>query len=73
MFVIFSCCAKSQVGINTANPQGILSVDGLKITHPQEYLPQLRLKDDLMMSPNGNLGLVQLLPNIGCERAITNR
>ncbi|WP_145953290.1 hypothetical protein [Chryseobacterium indologenes] len=75
MFVIFSLVAKSQVGINTANPQGIFSVDGLK-NNPRTGIPSAaQAKDDLVMSPNGNLGIGIITPGttLDVNGAITNR
>ncbi|WP_426479638.1 hypothetical protein ACP3T3_09480 [Chryseobacterium sp. CBSDS_008] len=49
MFVISSLAAKSQVGINTTNPQGIFNVDGLN-NNPSTGIPTAaRIIDELMM------------------------
>ncbi|PXW06318.1 hypothetical protein C8D70_1272 [Chryseobacterium sp. CBTAP 102] len=53
----FSLVAKSQVGINTPNPQGVFNVDGLK-NNPATGVPTAaQAKDDLVMMSNGNMGL----------------
>lgn len=75
VFVVLSLMAKSQVGINTANPRGIFSVDGLK-NNPSRGVPTANeAKDDLMMSPNGNLGIGVVSPGttLDVNGAITNR
>ncbi|STD01120.1 hypothetical protein [Chryseobacterium carnipullorum] len=74
-FITFSLVVKSQVGINTANPQGIFSVDGLK-NNPSTGTPTItQAKDDLVMTSNGNLGLGLTAPGttLDVNGAITNR
>ncbi|WP_426479641.1 hypothetical protein ACP3T3_09495 [Chryseobacterium sp. CBSDS_008] len=75
LLTTFSLVAKSQVGINTTNPQGIFNVDGLK-NNPTTGVPSItQAKDDLVMSPNGNLGLGLTAPGttLDVNGAITNR
>ncbi|WP_330747393.1 beta strand repeat-containing protein [Chryseobacterium sp. CP-77] len=75
IFIMFSLAAKSQVGINTSNPQGIFSVDGMK-NNPTSGVPtSAQAKDDLVMTPNGNLGLGLIAPGttLDVNGAITNR
>ncbi len=75
LFITFSLVVKSQVGINTANPQGIFSVDGLK-NNPSTGTPTItQAKDDLVMTSNGNLGLGLTAPGttLDVNGAITNR
>jgi len=75
LFITFSLVVKSQVGVNTGNPQGIFNVDGLK-NNPSTGTPTaVQAKDDLVMLANGNLGLGIIAPGttLDVNGAITNR
>ncbi|MDR4954582.1 hypothetical protein REB14_20560 [Chryseobacterium sp. ES2] len=66
---------KSQVGINTQNPQGIFNIDGLK-NNPTTGIPTaIQMKDDVMVASNGNLGLGVTSPEttLDVNGAITHR
>ncbi|QBA20519.1 hypothetical protein EU348_04715 [Chryseobacterium indologenes] len=75
LLTTFSLVAKSQVGINTSNPQGIFNIDGLK-NNPTTGVPTaVQATDDLVVTPNGNLGLGLIAPGttLDVNGAITNR
>ncbi|PXW16564.1 MULTISPECIES: hypothetical protein [Chryseobacterium] len=75
LFTTFSLVVKSQVGINTSNPQGVFNIDGLK-NNPTTGVPNaVQAKDDLVMISNGNLGLGLTAPGttLDVNGAITNR
>ncbi|WP_276965242.1 hypothetical protein [Chryseobacterium sp.] len=75
LLTTFSLVVKSQVGINTANPQGVFNVDGLK-NNPATGVPTAaQAKDDLVMTSNGNMGLGLTAPGttLDVNGAITNR
>ncbi|SIR58405.1 hypothetical protein [Chryseobacterium sp. RU33C] len=75
LFTTFSLVVKSQVGINTTNPQGVFNIDGLK-NNPTTGVPTAtQAKDDLVMISNGNLGLGLTAPGttLDVNGAITNR
>jgi hypothetical protein len=75
LFITFSLVVKSQVGINTSNPQGIFNIDGLK-NNPSTGTPTAtEAKDDLVTTSNGNLGLGIITPGttLDVNGAITNR
>lgn len=66
---------RSQVGINTTNPQGIFNIDGLK-NNPTTGVPTAaQAADDLVVTSNGNLGLGLTAPGttLDVNGAITNR
>ncbi|RKE82809.1 beta strand repeat-containing protein [Chryseobacterium sp. AG363] len=74
MLATFSL-VKSQVGINTTNPQGVFNIDGLK-NNPTTGTPTAaQAKDDLVTTSNGNLGLGVITPGttLDVNGAITNR
>ncbi|MDR6459492.1 hypothetical protein J2786_002599 [Chryseobacterium vietnamense] len=75
LLTTFSLVAKSQVGINTTNPQGVFNIDGLK-NNPTTGVPTaVQAADDLVMTSNGNLGLGLTAPGttLDVKGAITNR
>lgn len=75
LFITFSLAVKSQVGINTSNPQGIFNIDGLK-NNPSTGIPTaIQAKDDLVTTSNGNVGLGLTAPGttLDVNGAITNR
>ncbi|MGX5683876.1 hypothetical protein ACWKWW_04885 [Chryseobacterium cucumeris] len=75
LLTTFSLVAKSQVGINTSNPQGIFNIDGLK-NNPTTGVPTaVQAADDLVVTSNGNLGLGLIAPGttLDVNGAITNR
>lgn len=75
LLTTFSLVAKSQVGINTSNPQGIFNIDGLK-NNPTTGVPTTaQATDDLVVTSNGNLGLGLIAPGttLDVNGAITNR
>ncbi|MEN5306537.1 hypothetical protein ABE425_03420 [Chryseobacterium cucumeris] len=75
LLTTFSLVAKSQVGINTTNPQGIFNIDGSK-NNPTTGVPTaVQAKDDLVVTSNGNLGLGLTAPGttLDVNGAITNR
>ncbi|HBV14788.1 hypothetical protein [Chryseobacterium carnipullorum] len=75
LLTTFSLVVKSQVGINTSNPQGVFNIDGLK-NNPTTGVPTAsQAKDDLVMTSNGNLGLGLTTPGttLDVNGAITNR
>ncbi|MCC3216368.1 hypothetical protein LIV57_13940 [Chryseobacterium sp. X308] len=75
LLTTFSLVAKSQVGINTSNPQGIFNIDGLK-NNPTTGVPTAaQATDDLVVTSNGNLGLGLIAPGttLDVNGAITNR
>ncbi|SIR01321.1 beta strand repeat-containing protein [Chryseobacterium sp. RU33C] len=75
LLTTFSFVAKSQVGINTTNPQGVFNIDGLK-NNPTTGVPTAaQAKDDLVTTSNGNLGLGLTTPGttLDVNGAITNR
>ncbi|MFS4471155.1 hypothetical protein [Chryseobacterium sp. T20] len=75
LLTTFSLVAKSQVGINTTNPQGVFNIDGLK-NNPTTGVPTAaQAKDDLVTTSNGNLGLGVINPGttLDVNGAITNR
>ncbi|MDR6487478.1 guanyl-specific ribonuclease Sa [Chryseobacterium vietnamense] len=75
LLTTFSLVAKSQVGINTTNPQGVFNIDGLK-NNPTTGVPTaVQAADDLVVTSNGNLGLGLTTPGttLDVKGAITNR
>ncbi|WFB69660.1 hypothetical protein [Chryseobacterium sp. WX] len=75
LLTTFSMVVKSQVGINTTNPQGVFNIDGLK-NNPTTGIPTAaQAKDDLVTTSNGNLGLGVINPGttLDVNGAITNR
>lgn len=75
LLVTFSLVVKSQIGINTNNPQGVFSVDGRK-NNPTAGVPTAAdAKDDLVMLANGNVGIGLNFPGttLDVNGAITNR
>ncbi|MGK6341162.1 hypothetical protein ACMGDK_02920 [Chryseobacterium sp. DT-3] len=75
LFITFSFMVKSQVGVNTSRPQGVFNVDGLK-NNPSTGTPTaVQVKDDLVMTSNGNVGLGLTAPGttLDVNGAITNR
>lgn len=62
LLTTFSLVAKSQVGINTSNPQGILNIDGLK-NNPTTGVPSTaQSTDDFTVISNGNVGIGTVSP-----------
>ncbi len=62
LLTTFSLVAKSQVGINTTNPQGIFNIDGLK-NNPTTGVPSTaQATDDFVVTPNGNVGIGTVSP-----------
>ncbi|WP_433631708.1 hypothetical protein [Chryseobacterium cucumeris] len=75
LLTTLSLVVKSQVGINTTNPQGVFNIDGLK-NNPTTGVPSaVQAKDDLVTTSNGNLGLGLTTPGttLDVNGAITNR
>lgn len=75
LLVTLSLVVKSQVGINTGNPQGVFNVDGRK-NNPAKGIPTAAdTKDDLVMLSNGNVGIGLSVPGTALDvnGAITNR
>jgi hypothetical protein len=61
-FLMLSSIAYSQVGINTANPQGIFHVDGAK-DNPVTGLPTTaQQSNDFIVSNSGNVGIGTIAP-----------
>ncbi|WP_343643578.1 hypothetical protein [Chryseobacterium sp.] len=62
LLTTFSLVAKSQVGINTSNPQGIFNIDGLK-NNPTTGVPSTaQSTDDFTVISNGNVGIGTVSP-----------
>ncbi|MDQ1855232.1 hypothetical protein [Chryseobacterium sp. WLY505] len=62
LLTTFSLVAKSQVGINTSNPQGIFNIDGLK-NNPTTGVPSTaQATDDFVVTSNGNVGVGTVSP-----------
>lgn len=62
LLTTFSLVAKSQVGINTSNPQGIFNIDGLK-NNPATGVPTAaQTTDDFVVTSNGNVGVGTVSP-----------
>lgn len=75
LLTTFSLVVKSQVGINTTNPQGVFNIDGVK-NNPTTGTPTAaQATDDLVVTSNGNLGLGLTAPatTLDVNGAITNR
>ena len=64
---MISSLAYSQVGINTANPQGILHVDGAK-DNPQTGIPtEAQQVNDFTVTEMGNVGIGTTTPHAALE------
>lgn len=63
LFFLFNITLSyAQVGINTANPQGIIHIDGSK-NNPKEQVPSNeQQKDDFTVLANGNVGIGTISP-----------
>ncbi|SHF44629.1 hypothetical protein [Chryseobacterium sp. OV279] len=63
LFVI-NGIAYSQIGISTANPQGIFHVDGAKDNHPVEQPSAIEQMNDVVVTADGQVGVGTTVPDI---------
>ena len=54
---MLSCCAYSQVGINTTNPQGIFNIDGAKDNNTTGIPTLAQQANDVVVTAKGNVGI----------------
>ncbi|MDM1553616.1 hypothetical protein PYS58_17755 [Chryseobacterium indologenes] len=66
LFILLAAAGKmhSQVGINTANPQGVFHVDGSKDNPATGKPTVLQQANDFVVTPNGSVGIGTITPDV---------
>ncbi len=75
IFLLISCSVLGQVGINTANPQDILHIDG-QSNNPDTGTPNsTQSSDDVLITSSGSLGISTAAPHASAaiDFGATNR